>query len=67
MSKSRERAERLARSVADFDFEFNGDAMDLCFGGDGDNGEMLIEALIFAIEKEATQGAARAALREAEQ
>jgi hypothetical protein len=37
-------AEKLARAIADYDFE-HGDLLCLKFGGDGDNGEALIEAL----------------------
>jgi hypothetical protein len=37
-------AEKLAHAIADYDFE-HGDLLCLKFGGDGDNGEALIEAL----------------------
>jgi len=41
-------AEKLAKKMGDIDFEA-GDSMCLSFGGDGDNGEYLIELLTQAL------------------
>lgn len=37
--------ETLARKIGDWDFAHNDDYFCFKFGGDGDNGEMLIDAL----------------------
>ena len=46
--------ETLARKIGDWDFTHNDDYFCFKFGGDGDNGEMLIEALA-ALLKETAQ------------
>ena len=46
--------ETLARKIGDWDFTHNSDYFCFKFGGDGDNGEMLIEALA-ALLKETAQ------------
>ena len=42
----------LARKIGDWDFTHNSDYFCWKFGGDGDNGEMLIEALAALLEAE---------------
>ena len=44
--------ETLARKIGDWDFTHNDDYFCFKFGGDGDNGEMLIEALAALLEAE---------------
>lgn len=46
--------ETLARKIGDWDFTHNDDYFCFKFGGDGDNGEMLIDALA-ALLKETAQ------------
>ena len=44
--------ETLARKIGDWDFAHNSDYFCFKFGGDGDNGEMLIDALAALLEAE---------------
>lgn len=43
----------LARKIGDWDFTHNSDYFCWKFGGDGDNGEMLIEALTALLQEPA--------------
>ena len=45
-----EEAEKLAREIADLDWLLYGDALGLDFGGDGDNGEFLIDLINILFE-----------------
>ena len=43
--------ETLARKIGDWDFAHNDDYFCFKFGGDGDNGEMLIDALAALLQE----------------
>jgi len=43
---------KLAKAIADWDWKHNSDSLYLEFGGDGDNGEFLIEALTAVLNQE---------------
>lgn len=43
--------ETLARKIGDWDFTHNDDYFCFKFGGDGDNGEMLIDALAALLQE----------------